>query len=79
MQIPLKPNVQWGWSRRLYYVVTVFLFIDVLNFLTCAVIALGGIAQGVSFPFPTWFRSGTDICKMGVLTHPLKALVFVGP
>jgi hypothetical protein len=77
MQILLKPDVQGGGSGRLYYVVTVFLFIDVINFLTFAVIAVGGIAQGVSFPFPTWFRSGTDICFYLALLLTLISLPFL--
>lgn len=62
MQIALKPAAQSGWRGRLYAVTMVLLVLDVLNFLAFAVIALLGIAHGVSEPFPSWFRNGTDIC-----------------
>lgn len=55
MQILLKPDGQGSASGRLYYVVTAFLFIDVLNFLTFAVVAARGLSLGLTFPFPTWF------------------------
>jgi hypothetical protein len=62
MQIALKHHAQSGWRGRLYAVTMGLLILDVLNFLAFAVIALFGIARGVSQPFPSWFRNGTDIC-----------------
>jgi hypothetical protein len=32
------------------------------NLLSFAVIAIIGIARGVTDPFPAWFRDGSDIC-----------------
>ena len=77
MQILLKPKIHEGGSGRLYYVVVAFLFIDVLNILTFAAIAVCGIALGVSSPFPTWFRNGTDICFYVGLLLTLISLPFL--
>jgi hypothetical protein len=77
MQILLKPKIPAGGSGRLYYVVMAFLFIDVLNILTFAGMAISGIALGVSSPFPTWFRNGTDICFYVGLFLTLTSLPFL--
>lgn len=62
MQILLRPDAQSSRKGFLNFVVTVLLYIDVLNFLAFAVIAIRGIALGVSAPFFSWFKNGTDIC-----------------
>jgi hypothetical protein len=38
------------------------LVLAVVNFLAFAVIGVVGIVHGVSEPFPTWFKNGSDLC-----------------
>jgi len=53
------------------------LVLDVLNLMAFAAIAILGIARGVSYPFPNWFRNGTDICFYLALLLTAVSLAFL--
>lgn len=42
--------------------IAIILIMAVLNLTAFCVIAVLGIADGVSYPFPAWFRDERDIC-----------------
>lgn len=76
MQVAL-PDSQLAGRGGLYATVIALLVLDGLNLLSFAGIAILGIVRGVSDPFPSWFRDGTDICFYLGLLLTLVSLPFL--
>ena len=72
--LPDSPSARRG---GLYATVVALLVLDVLNFLSFTGIAILGIVRGVSDPFPSWFRDGTDVCFYLRLLLTLVSLPFL--
>lgn len=56
-------------------VMLLILMLDILNLLAFTVIAAIGFANGVTDPFPPWFRDGTDVCFYLGLSLGIVSLV----
>jgi drug/metabolite transporter superfamily protein YnfA len=53
------------------------LCLGILNLLAFAVIAIVGMAHGINYPFPVWFKNERDICFYLAIALTLVSFPFL--